>query len=190
MNYLRKELLPRVGYDDVKLSLESRGKPVGDNTKFELVEELYGDIMLEKKLLGERAHKAIRELETQVIGLRKRKKTKLANQILARIDKMWKPLREVQAEARAAEKAKLVAAVHNAAMKLENDYNNWRSRVQQSRENLQAEYTPRGNSLKIDLSGLSPRGPEMSTPRGYQAAVQVAAGTAHACLVHKSGKSD
>jgi hypothetical protein len=38
------------------------------------------------------------------------------------------------------------------------------------------------------LHGITPRGPEISTPRGFEAAVQVACGAAHACLVHKSGQ--
>ena len=41
---------------------------MGEKTKVELVNELYEDIIMEKRLLGERAHKAIRELETQISG--------------------------------------------------------------------------------------------------------------------------
>lgn len=52
---------------------------------------------------GERAHKAIREIEIQIAGLQKRKKKKLADKFLKRIDEMWAPLREVQAENKAAE---------------------------------------------------------------------------------------
>ena len=51
-------------------------------TKIELIETLYTDIALEKKLLGERAHKAIKEIESQVAGLLKNKKTKMAEKFL------------------------------------------------------------------------------------------------------------
>ena len=100
---MEKELMPRIEFDEIKFTIELRGKPVGDATKYQLFCELYEDIALEKKLLGERAHKAIRELETQVVGLLERKKKKLADQIRKKVEDMWKPLREVQAETRAAQ---------------------------------------------------------------------------------------
>ena len=188
MQYFEKELLPKVEFDEIKFSLELRGKPIGEATKYELFKELHDDILLEKKLLGERAHKAIRELETQVIGLLKRKKKKLAMNIKKKIEDMWKPLREVQAESKAEEKAKSMAAEHNHALKLETDYANWRERIHRQREELEPEYTARGNSLKIDLSGITPRGASLVTPRGFQSSSDVSAGSAHACLIHKSGQ--
>ena len=188
MIYLMKEMLPKIQYDAVKFSLKVRGKEMGERTKLELCEELYEDILIEKKLLGEKAHKAIRELETQIADLLKRRKTTLAEKFLKKIDEMWLPLREVQAEQRAAQVARELANRHEADMKLETDYLDMRSRLLEKRENLTHEMTPRGNSLRIDLSGVTPRGPLLSTPRGFQAAVQISAGTAHACLVHKSGQ--
>ena len=188
MIYLTKDLLPKVQYDEVKFSLKARGKDLGERTKLELIEELYEDILMEKKLLGERAHKAIRELETQVADLLKRKKDKLANKFMKRIDEMWLPLREVQAEQRAAELAKKLAAEHHSALKVETDYQYYRKRLLEKRESLDPEMTARGNSIKIDLSGMTPRGPGLETPRGFQSAIQIASGTAHACLVHKSGQ--
>ena len=188
MHFLERELLPRVNYDDIRFSLEFRGKVIKEATKLELCEELAGDIDLEKRLLGERAHKAIRESETQVINLNKRKNFKLAKKIMDEVDRMWKPLREVQAEERAAKKAKAIADAHNAATKLENSYQNWRKNVFDGREDVRPQVTPRGNSLKIDLSGLTPRGPEVKMPKGYQSSIQVAAGQSHVCLVHKSGQ--
>ena len=57
MVYLTKEMLPKLQYEEILFSLNARGKHVGDRTKLELVDELYEDIIIEKKLLGERAHK-------------------------------------------------------------------------------------------------------------------------------------
>lgn len=188
LQFLEKELLSKVTYDQIKFALEVRGKTMGDVTKMELVEELYHDIILEKRLLGERAHKAIRELENQVAQLRKRRKMKLAATVQSNIEKMWEPLREVQAEKRAEEKAKKVIEMNNKAMKLESDYVEYRQRLINKREKMEPSYTARGNSLEIDLNGLTARGPGLSTPRGYQSALQLSAGTAHACLVHKTGQ--
>lgn len=188
MHYLEKELLPKVSYEDIQFALRCRGKTMIDVTKMVLCEELHGDILLEKKLLGERAHKSIRELEQQVAGLIRRKKQNLADKVMKRIVDMWAPLREVQAEHRALAIAKQLAEEHSEAVKLEESYLGWRSRIVQKREELAPELTPRGNSLYLNLSGVTPRGPELKTPRGFQAAIQVAAGTAHACLVHKTGQ--
>ena len=188
MLYLTKDILPKMAYDDIKFSLKARGKDMGEKTKVELIDELYEDIVMEKKLLGERAHKAIRELETQISGLLRRKKMKLAEKFLKRIDEMWLPLREVQAEQRAAEIARKLALEHQANQKIESDYIMFRDRLLDKRESVTNEFTPRGNSLHIDLSGVTPRGPTLKTPRGFQSAIQISAGTAHAMLVHKSGQ--
>lgn len=188
MIYLEKDIMAKITYDGVRFSLACRGKKIGEMTKMQLVEALYQDIVLEKRLLGERAHKAIREIEIQVAGLQKRKKKKLADKFLKRIDEMWTPLREVQAENRAAELSKEVALAQEAQIKTAQGYQDWRKRVAMKREEMGPLYSPRGNSLQIDLIGATPRGPAVSTPRGYQAGVQIAAGVAHACLVHKSGQ--
>lgn len=188
MLYLEKEILGKITYDALKFSLQCRGKIITEKTKVEMVDDLYADIMLEKKLLGERAHKAIREIEVQVTALQKRKKIKLANKFLKRIEEMWLPLREVQAENRSAEISKEIAVEQERQYKLQSSYLDWRGRVSRKREDMTNEYTPRGNSLQINLIGATPRASEVLTPRGYQSAIQIAAGTAHACLVHKSGK--
>lgn len=190
MIFLEKDILPKIQYDAAKFSLVCRGKAVGDaeKTKMQLVEALHGDIMLEKKLLGERAHKAIREIELQVAGLRKRKKTKLAEKFLKRVDEMWAPLRDVQAERKAAEISKAEALQNDAHMNAAKNYEDWRHRIANKREQMVPEFTPRGNSLQIDLIGVTPRANEMVTPRGFQAAVQLTAGAVHAALVHKTGQ--
>jgi alpha-tubulin suppressor-like RCC1 family protein len=188
MHFLEKELLPKISYDDLIFSLGVRGKKIENMTKFQLCEELYEDILLEKKLLGERAHKAIKELEVQVTSLRKRKKMNMADKVLQRVVDMWAPLREVQAEERAASMAKKIANEQYSGLKKEEAYINWRHRMTVKREDLDPKYTPRGNSLTLELSGVTPRGPDLSTPRGFQAAKYVSAGSSHAAIVHKTGQ--
>jgi alpha-tubulin suppressor-like RCC1 family protein len=188
MHFLEKELLPKIAYDDLIFSLSVRGKQVENMTKYQLCDEMYEDINLEKKLLGERAHKAIKELEVQVTSLRKRKKISMANKVLKRVVDMWAPLREVQAEERAASMAKKIASEQFSGLKKEEAYVNWRHRMMKKREDINPQYTPRGNSLAIDISGITPRGPDITTPRGFQAAKYMSAGSSHACVVHKTGQ--
>ena len=46
MQFLEKELLAKVTYDNIKFSLQCRGKKITDATKIELVEELYHDVVI------------------------------------------------------------------------------------------------------------------------------------------------
>lgn len=186
--YLEKDILGKIEYDTLKFSLNCRGKQVGDMNKLELLETLYEDIMLEKRLLGERAHKAIKEIELQIAGLMKRKKIKLADKFLKRIDEMWTPLREVQAENNANKISKQINAEHEKYLQSAQNYQEWRIRVANKREQIETQFTPRGHSLDIRLIGATPRGPEVSTPRGFEAAMQISSGNAHACLIHKTGQ--
>lgn len=152
-----------------------------------LLEELYEDILLERKLLGERAHKGLRELELQAAKLIKARKTKLANRYLTQTQELWRPLREVQAESRANTKAQAVIEKSSEALRVETEYKKWRMRLLTARAEMDPQFTARGNSLAIHLSGLTARGPGLSTPRGYQSVSQIAAGPSHACLVHQNG---
>jgi alpha-tubulin suppressor-like RCC1 family protein/Ca2+-binding EF-hand superfamily protein len=188
LKYLEREVMSKIKFDTIKFSLECRGKIVGDSTLYELVEEMYDAILLEKKLLGEKAHKAIKETEDQVKDLRRRRKYNPAVKLKQRIIDMWLPLREVQAEQKAKQRAEKAANIHDAAVRLESQYEAWRGRAAAKAESLVPEYSPRGNSLSLDIHGITPRAGDMNTPRGYQAAVQVVAGAGHALLVHKSGQ--
>lgn len=188
MIHLEKVLVPKMDYDDVKYSINVRGKEAENMTKIQLMEELYGDVLLEKKLLGERAHKAIRELEVQLKDLEKRKKHKLAIKIKTRIAKMWAPLREVQAEQRASIIANRLADENSAQVAVETNYESWRARLYHKRQSMNPEMTARGNSLDLNLSGITPRAPKLVTPRGYESSLQISSGSAHACLIHQSGQ--
>eukprot|EP01036_Dinobryon_divergens_P023212 gene23212-31534_t len=162
--HIDKDILPTIRYDEVKFALQCRGKLKQNEelTKLQMVDLLHDDIVLEKKVLGERAHKAIKEIESQV-----------------------------QAEEQAEELTKSLAISNEAQRKANSNYTDWRKRVTAKREAAFPEdedYTPRGQSIQIPLIGATPRGPDIVTPRGFQAALQITAGTAHACLIHKSGE--
>ena len=57
---------------------------------------VYRDIVLEKKVLGERAHRRIREMEEEVGDLRKRRKRAMAKKLIMDIQDMWEPLKHMQ----------------------------------------------------------------------------------------------
>lgn len=196
MLFLEKDILPKIDYDATKFALECRGKKVAEATKLELVTQLHEDIVLEKRLLGEKAHKAIKEIETQVDALLKRKRDKMAHKFLQKIEEMWRPLREVQAEQRATQIARQVTVQHEQKLKVEQDYQAWRRRIAQKREDVNAPSNEssggkgnnNNNELQISVIGATPRAAEAVTPRGAEAALQIAAGSAHAALIHRTGQ--
>lgn len=188
LKYIERTILSKIKYDVIVFSLECRGLNIRDRTLYEVLEDLHDAILLEKKLLGEKAHKSIKEIEENIKDLRRRRKFKAADKMKDRIVSMWVPLREVQAEAKAKDQAEKAAIMNEALMKGERDYDEWRERAVFKREVAEPELSPRGNSLHIDISGMTPRGADMHTPRGYQSGAQVAAGSAHALLLHRSGQ--
>ena len=103
-------------------------------TKVELIELLYDDIILETRLLGERGHRMVKKLEGEYAAAKKRNRTKLMDQAMRRLDDIWQPLREMQAESRAREEAKRINEENEAKLKIERDYVDYRKRVAFNRE--------------------------------------------------------
>lgn len=44
-------------------------------------------------------------------------------------------------------------------------YSQWRERIGKARDNAAPVFTPRGNSLKVNLGGITERAAEMLSPR-------------------------
>ena len=187
--YYGDVLLPTVNYQDMALSLEVRGKTGGQRgTKRQMADALYRDMKLEKRVLGERAHRKIRELEMEMKELVKRRRGALAKRLKMDIQKMWSPLLEIQAEEDAKERARLQTKIVEDLARRERRYHQWRKDVAKARTNIhRPEYTPRGNSLIVETSGATARGPPRTLPQGYQAATAVAGGAHHFAMIHQSG---
>ena len=98
--FFERELFPKIEDDVIKASLFCRGKDLVEKTKMELVELMYDDITLELKLLGERGHRMIKKLEAEYNSAMKKNQKKMADTALMRLDDIWKPLMEMQAESR------------------------------------------------------------------------------------------
>ncbi|CAN0538426.1 unnamed protein product, partial [Ectocarpus sp. 12 AP-2014] len=90
---------------EVRYSLQCRGKHVEDMNKDELLDLLYKDVVLEKKVLGERQHRQIRQLELETLHMYEKGKNVMGKSLRLEIEEMWAPLREIQAEDAAMKKA-------------------------------------------------------------------------------------
>lgn len=94
--FYERQLLPKLEYDILKNALVARGKIIKENTKMQLIALLYEDILLETKLLGERGHVTVKQLETLYISFLKKGNKKESDKVLVRLDAIWSPLREIQ----------------------------------------------------------------------------------------------
>jgi len=108
-----------------------------------MIDILHKDFVLEKKVLGERAHRKIRELELEIMDLTKRKKKTMANKIKLEVNDMWRPLKEIQAEEIAQEFAKNSVERQAKYSKFEEGYEKWFQHINKSRENVQPEVSER-----------------------------------------------
>jgi hypothetical protein len=61
------------------------------------------------------------------------------------------------------------------------------ARRQVQLEDTIPEFTPRGADLKIEMSGVTSRGPPLHSPRGAAAVAQIAAGGGHAAMIMHDG---
>jgi hypothetical protein len=107
LEYIREELLPAISFDAVKLSLACRGKHPEDCNKLQLIDMLHEALVLEKRILGVRLHKRIRQLELEVVSNTRRGRLTMAKSLRLEIEAMWLPLMEIQAEDAAQLKAVL-----------------------------------------------------------------------------------
>ncbi|KAJ8600173.1 hypothetical protein CTAYLR_001943 [Chrysophaeum taylorii] len=178
-------LLPKLEYKDLKQSLEVRGKTPGDRTKRQLVDALHQDFQLEKRVLGERAHRRIRKLEEEIRDLQRRRRGALVKRLKNDVIKTWAPLREIQAEEEARERAATQTRIVEEIARRENAYLEWRQKISDARHNHEPRY--RGQSIDFSASGITSRGAPDMMPQAYQAVKQVAGGAHHFAVVHQSG---
>ena len=188
LKYIKGDLMPKVKFEEVQLSLDVRGKPCSGMTKNEMVDILHKDFVLEKKVLGERAHRKIRELEIEIMQLMAKKRNTMANKIKLEVNDMWRPLKEIQAEEMAQEYAKSTIERQAKYTKLEEGYEKWFKHINRNREGAIPMFTPRGNSYQMELSGITERGTDVKTPRGYASCVSILAGSNHAGVIHQNGQ--
>ncbi|CAM9777928.1 unnamed protein product, partial [Discosporangium mesarthrocarpum] len=191
LEYIQQELLPKIKrrrHQDVKFSLECRGKHMEDMNKTEMLDQLYEDIVLEKKILGERLHRRIRQLELEIIHSSQKGIKTMAKALRQEIGEMWVPLREIQAEDMAGKRAleEGVKEVEHAS--IEKRYIDWRKRIAAFRDQATPSFTPRGINMDMAISGATARAGSMVTPRAAHAATALTAGANHVLMIHRSGQ--
>ena len=188
LTYYKDVLFVKIPYPELLLTAEVRGVRVENKTKMELLHILFDCICLEKDVLGERTHKQIREFETDILDLRKKKRKNLAKKIVTECQEMWEPLLQMQAEKRAEDEMQAKKEKEAAEIAIEQNYQKYRVNIQNSRLDATAQYSARGNSLQIALGGITERGGALQTPRAHAHVVHLDCGAHHTALVHQNGQ--
>lgn len=186
LDFIQKKLIPSIRFESVKFSLDVRGKPCEGLTKLEMMDILYDDISFEISVLGEQMHRKIRDLELEILDLIKRKKNTLAKRLRLEISKIWGPLRDMQVGEKSEEITYKMKDAQKKMAQREKDYDKWTNHLEVQKGKAK-EFTPRGRNINIRISGITPRGNSVHTPRGYAKALHIAAGTNHASLIHQNG---
>ena len=87
LHYL--SLLEQIEARRIKQSIELRGKPCDDFGKVDMIGLLARDIELEKRVLGEAGHLKLREIDSEIFQLKKRRKNKLVKRLSLQFTQVW-----------------------------------------------------------------------------------------------------
>lgn len=180
---IKQDLVPKLVYEELQLTLRIRGKQSQGMTKYEMIDVIYGDLELERRQCGERFQQKIREYEVEILKMTKRNKTsKMANRLLQEINKTWEPLKELQLEARRTDSKEKLQKEVEERRALDDQYLKWRQndRVGERSAHL-------GKVGEFQINGITVRGASMKSSRGHAKCKGIFAGANHAALIHQSG---
>mmetsp|Transcript_28555 Transcript_28555/g.36926 ORF Transcript_28555/g.36926 Transcript_28555/m.36926 type:complete len:1227 (+) Transcript_28555:37-3717(+) len=186
--FCKDTLIPTLDYDELALSFTVRGKDSEKKNKVNLMTSLYTDISLERRVLGLRSHRRIRETEEEIAHLTRRRKHKAARELVVEMQTLWQPVLEMQAEAAVEAELEARKDLEKKLIKKEKNYAKLRAHKHEARLDGKAKYTPRGGSLELAVSGTTARGNGSHTARGYAAVVGVSCGSNHIAAIHQSGE--
>ena len=90
-------LLEHIEASRVRQSVQLRGKPCDDFSRVDMLRLLADDIELEKRILGEAGHLKLREIDSEISQLKKRRKSKLVKRLSLQFTQVWQgSLQEAQ----------------------------------------------------------------------------------------------
>jgi len=134
---------------------------------------LYEDILLERRVLGLRAHRKIRETEEEIHRMLRRKHRKEARKVIIQLQEQWQPVLEMLAEAKVESDVRARKDLEKALIKKERNYAQMRAHKHEARLDGHSQYTPRGGSIVLATAGITARGGGNQTARGYAAVASV-----------------
>ena len=153
-----------------------------------LCDLLHRDIMLEKRVLGERAHRRIHELEEEIRELKKVRRVALAKSLVVDITKMWRPCARSRPKKMPGTDKRSKLKLWRTSRRTEHAYEAWRQQVKEAAEAtclLRGPLVGIGQGV-IESGGITARGAGHKIAQGYAAIKQIAGGAQHFAAVHQS----
>uniref|UniRef100_H3HCY8 EF-hand domain-containing protein n=1 Tax=Phytophthora ramorum TaxID=164328 RepID=H3HCY8_PHYRM len=166
--FMEQVLLPKIEYEQLVTSGQLRGLKLDHLTKMDLSLTLGECFELEVEVKGEEGHTAFKESENMI---------KWADVKISRDNRHAK--REEDA------KAKIIEKVDRA----DRAYESRAARRVVQLEDTIPEFTARGENSRIDMSGVTSRGPPLHSPRGAVAVANISAGGSHVALLMQDGRT-
>ena len=119
--------------------------------KLELMQTLYADMLLERRVLGLRQHRRIRETEEEIHHLIRRKKRKQAAKLVADLQEQWQPVLEMQAEAEAEATVQARKNQERALIRKEKNY----AKMRAHKHEVRKKHIVQPKSVEVVMDALN-----------------------------------
>ncbi|ETI47352.1 hypothetical protein, variant 1 [Phytophthora nicotianae P1569] len=191
--FMEQVVLPKIEYEQLVTSGQLRGLEFQKITKMDLSLALGECFELEIEVKGEAGHAAFKEMERVINEYsqdKKRIQEKQTNMLQAEKDKMlqeWQDVKTLRESRHAKEEEDARARVIEKINRTDRAYESRAARRVVQMEDMVPEFTTRGENLRIEMSGITTRGPPLHSPRGSIAIASVSAGGSHVALLTQDG---
>ncbi|KUF84824.1 E3 ubiquitin-protein ligase HERC6 [Phytophthora nicotianae] len=180
--FMEQVVLPKIEYEQLVTSGQLRGLEFQKITKMDLSLALGECFELEIEVKGEAGHAAFKEMERVINEYsqdKKRIQEKQTNMLQAEKDKMlqeWQDVKTLRESRHAKEEEDARARVIEKINRADRAYESRAARRVVQMEDMVPEFTTRGENSRIEMSGITTRGPPLHSPRGSIAIASVSAG--------------
>ncbi|KAG7390019.1 hypothetical protein PHYPSEUDO_008981 [Phytophthora pseudosyringae] len=191
--FMEQVLLPKIDYEQLITAGQLRGLEFEHITKTDLSLALGECFELEIEVKGEAGHAAFKQSERVVKEFSQDKKhiqAKQAQLLQEEKDKMLEEWQDVKilrdsrhAKLEEEAKTKIIEKIDRA----DRAYQSRAARRVVQLEDAIPEFTVRGENYRVDMSGITTRGPPLHSPRGAVAVANVSAGGSHVALLLQDG---
>lgn len=185
--FMEQVLLPKVEYEQLMESAQLRGLGFDQITKMDLALALGECFEIELELKGEAGHAAFKESERLVKEYSQDKSSKLLQPEKDKMLQEWQDVKALRESRHSKHEEEARARIVEKIERANTAYESRASRRAVQLEDTVPEFTARGNNLRIEMSGVTARGPPLHSPRGAVAVANVSAGGSHVALLMQDG---
>ena len=176
LSFINQNLVPRLDYEEMQLALRLRGKSFNGLTKYEMINYLNDDIVLEQMYKGEAFHLKLRELEKEIKQLTNEGRLGIANRLSLEAIESWRPVRDHQLQEQRSLIRMREIQEKEERKRLDLLFESWHNHSQEG--GLVTD--------RVDINGITLGGPGFKSTRSTTSLIF--AGSNHVGLVDKLGR--